>query len=81
MMQSFSKFISTAEPIPEVEKSELINDYGNILAYCEESKQSKVWANKFGLVQIHFGGSMGWLHPRKRLLFLLSFKLETLFPS
>ena len=42
MTQSFSTFIRISGPIPEVEKSALINDYEIILAYCEEFKQSKV---------------------------------------
>ena len=42
MTQSFSTFIRISRPIPEVEKSALINDYEIILVYCEEFKQSKV---------------------------------------
>ena len=35
--------------ILEVNKSALINDYENIIAYMEESEQNELWANKFGL--------------------------------
>ena len=34
----------------------MYNDYENIIAYSEESKQSEIYANKCGLFQIHLGG-------------------------
>ena len=40
-MQSSSTFISISGPIQEVKKKHMIiNDYENIIAYSEESKQS-----------------------------------------
>ena len=42
MIKYFSTFIRISEPIAEVEKSALINDYEIVLVYCEESKQKKV---------------------------------------
>ena len=41
-MQSSSTFIRISGPILEVKKSLLINDYENVIAYSEESKQSEV---------------------------------------
>ena len=41
-MQSLSTFIRLSGPIPEVKNSALINDYENIIAYWEESKESEV---------------------------------------
>ena len=41
-MQSLSTFIRISGLIPEVKKYALINDYENIIAYSEESEQSKV---------------------------------------
>ena len=79
MIKYFSTFIRISEPIAEVEKSALINDYEIILVYCEESKQKKVQANKFGLVQIHFGRSEGWCHLRKWLLFYCNLSLKHYF--
>ena len=63
IMQSLSTIIRSSEPIPEVKiKSALINDDENIIAYWEESKQSKVQVKTF---PITFGGSKGRCHPRK----------------
>ena len=56
MTQSFSTFIRISGPIPEVEKSALINDYEIILAYCEEFKQSKVQATGLAWSKYIFGG-------------------------
>ena len=41
-MQSSSTFIKISGAITEVKKSALINDYGNIVVYSEESEQSGV---------------------------------------
>ena len=42
MMQSSGTFIRISGLIPEVKKSALINDYKNIIAYSEESKQREM---------------------------------------
>ena len=42
VMQISSTFITISGSIPEVKMSALINDYEHIIAYWEESEQSKV---------------------------------------
>ena len=45
-MHSSSTFVRISGPIPEIKKSALINDLENIIAYWEESEQSKALASK-----------------------------------
>ena len=52
MMQYLITFIRISRPIAHVKKSTLINDWENIFAYWLESKQSKVWVNKYDLIQL-----------------------------
>ena len=62
-MQSSSAFNKISGPIPEVKKSELINDWEHISAYWDESKQSEALANKLGLFQKQLGGLGGGITP------------------
>ena len=59
IMQSSRTFIKISEPIPEVRKTALINDWLNTMAYWEESEQGKVLVNKFGLFSAQLMG-LGW---------------------
>ena len=59
IMQSSRTFIKISEPIPEVRKTALINDWLNTMAYWEESEQGKVLVNKFGLFPAQLMG-LGW---------------------
>ena len=59
IMQSSTTFIKISEPIPEVRKTALINDWLNTMAYWEESEQGKVLVNKFGLFSAQLMG-LGW---------------------
>ena len=64
-------------------KKNLVNDWENIIAYWEESEQSKALANKCGSFQKQLGGLRWWTqyNPKKTLQFLPSFKLEDSAPS
>ena len=59
IMQSSRTLIKISEPIPEVRKTALINDWLNTMAYWEESEQGKVLVNKFGLFSAQLMG-LGW---------------------
>ena len=59
IMQSSRTFIKISQPIPEVRKTALINDWLNTMAYWEESEQGKVLVNKFGLFSAQLMG-LGW---------------------
>ena len=59
IMQSSRTFIKISEPIPEVRKTALINDWLNTMVYWEESEQGKVLVNKFGLFPAQLMG-LGW---------------------
>ena len=59
IMQSSRTFIKISEPIPEVRKTALINDWLNTMAYWEEPEQGKVLVNKFGLFSAQLMG-LGW---------------------
>ena len=59
IMQSSRTFIKISEPIPEVRKTALINDWLNTMAYWEESEQGKALVNKFGLFSAQLMG-LGW---------------------
>ena len=48
-----------SDPIPELKKFSLINDWENIIVYLEESEWSKALGNKCGLFQKKLG-SLGW---------------------
>ena len=83
-MKSSNTFIRVSWSISEVKKSALINDYENVVAYSEQSKQSEKQANKCGLFQILFTNiraSGGHCHSRKIWLFFLSFKLRKSIPA
>ena len=69
------------KPIAEVKRSPLINDYENIIAYSEESKQSEVYANKCGLFQIHLGVLEISATSGKFDYFYSHLSLETVFPA
>ena len=62
-------------------KSALINDYENIIAYSEESKQNEVYANKCGLFQIHLGGLGISATSGKFNCFYAHLSLKTVFPA
>ena len=59
IMQCSRTLIKISEPIPEVRKTALINDWLNTMAYWEESEQGKVLVNKFGLFSAQLMG-LGW---------------------
>ena len=68
--------------ITEVKKFALINDYDNNIAYLEKSQQTDVYANKFGLFQIHLGGGLGISATSgKFYYFYFHLSLETVFPA
>ena len=54
-MPSLCPFIKIPGLILEVKNIWIINDWENIFAYWEESKQSDAWANKLGLFQYILG--------------------------
>ena len=67
---------------PKIKKSALINDYENIAAHSEQSKQSEGVFEQVKFFLNSFLGSEGWCHRRKMWLFLPSFNsLETVFPA
>ena len=68
-MHSLSTF-RLSGPILEVKKLHQINDW-KILLYTDESEQSMKLTNKFGLVQIQFGGLEGALTLEKSSFFTL----------
>lgn len=55
-IQYSSTFVKISGVIPDIKKPALTNNWENVIAYCEESKQSKALANNFGLLQIQVGG-------------------------
>ena len=69
------------KPIAEVKQSPLINDYENIIAYSEESKQSEVYANKCCLFQIHLRVLEISATSGKFDYFYSHLSLETVFPA
>ena len=80
-MPSLSPFIEISGPFAEVRKSALINDYENIIAYSEESEQSKLQANKCSLCQIHLGYLRVNATSRKLGSFYSHLSLEIVFPT
>ena len=80
-MPSLSPFIEMSGPFAEVRKSALINDYENIIAYSEESEQSKLQANKCSLCQIHLGYLRVNATSRKLGSFYSHLSLEIVFPT
>ena len=67
---------------PKIKKSALINDYENIAAHSEQSKQSEGVFEQVRFFLNLFLGSESWCHRRKMWLFLPSFnRLETVFPA
>ena len=69
------------KPIAVVKIFALINDYENIIAYSEESNQSEVYTNKFGLFQIHLRG-LGISPTSGKFNYFYSYlSLETVFPA
>ena len=69
------------KPIAEVKKSQLINDYENIIAYSEESKQSEVYVNKCDLFQKHLRVLEISATSGKLDYFYSHSSLETVFPA
>ena len=59
----------------------IINDYENIIAYSEESKQSGLEENKCGFFEIHVGGLKASVNSRKFDNFCFHLVLETVFPA
>ena len=57
-MQSSTTILRISWPIPELE-SALINDWENVIAYCEESQQSEVYMIKSDLFQLQLCGLWG----------------------
>ena len=76
IVRSLSTFIRTSGPIPEMQKSALINDWQNLA-----DLESKALANKFGLSQIQLGGLGKSHNPRKFGNFFAHLNLETVFPA
>ena len=72
-----------SDPIPELKKFSLINDWENIIVYLEESEWSKALGNKCGLFQKKLG-SLGW-HisdaSEKFCNFYPHLRLEAVFPA
>ena len=72
IMQSSSTLIRISGSIPEGKKSALTNDCK--IAYWEKSKQSKVFENKFGLLQLYRWESVGWRILREFFQFFQFFR-------
>ena len=78
-MQSSSLFIRLSGPLPEVKNSALINE--KIIAYWEESEQSKLQANKCGLFQMHLRNLRVGANSEKFCYFYSHLSLETVFSA
>ena len=59
----------------------MINGYENIIAYSENSEQSKVYANKCGLFQTYLGGLRISATSGKLDYFYSHLSLEAVFPA